>query len=164
MEGLSKYSDVVTSLWWCCHCRTLSYLQLERLCILSAERPFSATLAGKSVLPPIVILVHLNLPDYSFLRKMFFLKSVLWHSSWFSGPCLIKDAVIFIEFGCKDTMADVIGERREDVTSCCQCKSNSCSLTSADALGELLWVKIKYCFPISWVFIQFVWNVLAGSR
>lgn len=47
----------------------------------------------------------------------------------------------------KETMADVIGERWEDVTSCCRRiyanLTSACGLTSAAVFGDLAWEEKK---------------------
>lgn len=67
--------------------------------------------------------------------------------------CSIKDVFcLTLNSVCKETMTDVIGERWEDVTSCCRrpCAhlTSACTWMGAAVFGDLVWVRKRgfFCY------------------
>lgn len=69
VEGLSKDSDVLTSLWWCCHYPHPRLSTAGAIVHLISRDAIFSHAGRASLLSPIVALAHLNLPDCGFHKK-----------------------------------------------------------------------------------------------
>lgn len=69
VEALSKDSDVLTSLWWCCHYQHPRLSTAGAIVHLISRDAIFSHAGRASLLSPIVALAHLNLPDCGFHKK-----------------------------------------------------------------------------------------------